>query len=258
MSRRPRIIVLAGPGVSTRILYHALERRFGVAKVIIEEPVPTRQLLRRRLRKLGARAVAGQVAFKLAIEPLLARRARARLDEIKREHALDDSEIPKDAVVEVSSVNAPETLGALRELLPDVVILNGTRIVAKHVLEGIASPIINMHAGITPLYRGVHGGYWALANRDPDNCGVTVHLVDAGIDTGRILGQACIHPTIADNFVTYPMLQLAEGLPLLLAAVEDLVEGRARTKPPPSGASRLWSHPTIGEYVAARIRAGVR
>ena len=41
-----------------------------------------------------------------------------------------------------------------------------------------------MHAGITPQYRGVHGGYWAVVNNDPEHCGVTIHFVDKGIDTG--------------------------------------------------------------------------
>ena len=66
-------------------------------------------------------------------------------------------------------------------------------------------------AGITPLYRGVHGAYWALAEGRRDLCGVTVHRVDAGIDTGEVLAQVLIDPTPQDNFVTYPWLQVAEG-----------------------------------------------
>ena len=49
----------------------------------------------------------------------------------------------------------------------------------------MACPVINMHAGITLRYRGVHGGYWALAEQHPEWVGTTVHLVDPGIDTGR-------------------------------------------------------------------------
>ena len=57
-------------------------------------------------------------------------------------------------------------------------------------LGSLGCPVVNVHAGITPRYRGVHGGYWALAERHPEWVGTTVHLVDPGIDTGAILAQA--------------------------------------------------------------------
>ena len=107
-----------------------------------------------------------------------------------------------------------------------VVVVNGTRIIARRVLEASDAVFINTHCGITPEYRGVHGGYWALYRSDPENCGVTVHLVDPGIDTGGILAQQRIEPGPHDNFVTYPYLQLAAGLPLLVEAVGSALEGR--------------------------------
>ena len=60
--------------------------------------------------------------------------------------------------------------------------VNGTRIISSRVLDSIGCPIINTHAGITPRYRGVHGGYWALAEGHPEEVGTTVHLVDKGIE----------------------------------------------------------------------------
>jgi methionyl-tRNA formyltransferase len=108
-----------------------------------------------------------------------------------------------------------------------------------------------MHAGITPKYRGVHGVYWALANKDPQNCGVTVHLVDAGIDTGAIISQKNITVNPQDNFVTYPLLQLAEGIPLMKKAIEDILSNRLVIQPA-TGESRLWHHPTIWQYFSPK------
>ena len=48
-------------------------------------------------------------------------------------------------------------------------ILNGTRIVSKKVISSIGCLFINTHCGITPKYRGVHGGYWAIYNNDLNN-----------------------------------------------------------------------------------------
>ncbi|MBC6988308.1 formyl transferase [Hymenobacter sp. BT491] len=253
-----KIVILAGPGESTDILFHALDREFGVHRIIVETPVSQKQLLKRRLEKLGWPTVAGQVLFKLLIAKQLEGSSKRRLQAIKQQQQLDSRPLPEDRVIRVSSVNAPECIEQLQQLQPDVIVVNGTRIISKKVLNSVPCKFINTHAGITPLYRGVHGGYWALANNDRAHCGVSVHLVDPGIDTGAIIAQALIDPTPEDNFVTYPLLQLAAGLPLLKQAIRDALQGTLTLKPAPEGQSRLWSHPTLQEYLYNRRRTGTR
>lgn len=253
-----KIVILAGPGESTDILFHYLDREVGVHHVIVETPVSQRKLLRRRAEKLGWGTVAGQIAFKLLVARPLERSSQARQATIRQHHGLRATAIPADRLTHVPSANSPECIALLQQLQPDVVVVNGTRIIAKKVLASLSCPFLNTHAGITPLYRGVHGGYWALANDDAAHCGVSVHLVDAGIDTGGILYQAVIAPNAEDNFITYPLLQLAAGLPLLAQAVRDALGGTLRIRPAPAGESKLWSHPTLSEYLAIRRRNGTK
>jgi folate-dependent phosphoribosylglycinamide formyltransferase PurN len=253
-----RIVILAGPGESTNILFHALDAEFGVHRIIVETPVSQQQLLKRRVEKLGYATVAGQILFKLLIAGPLSRFSRSRLQAIKKQAKLNDQPLPESRVIRVPSVNSPECIAQLQQLQPDVVVVNGTRIIAKKVLTSVPCKFVNTHAGITPLYRGVHGGYWALANNDPQHCGVSVHLVDPGIDTGAIIAQALIQPTAADNFVTYPLLQLAAGLPLLKRTVRDALYGDIQLQPAPEGISKLWSHPTLAEYLRNLRRTGTR
>jgi methionyl-tRNA formyltransferase len=117
-----------------------------------------------------------------------------------------------------------------------------------------------MHAGITPRYRGVHGGYWALVEQHPEWVGTTVHLVDPGIDTGRILAQATFEVTGADSFATYPDLHLVHGLPLLGAQIDGLLAGDELDEGLTSIApgSGLYYHPTCWGYLWRRWRHGVR
>jgi methionyl-tRNA formyltransferase len=257
MSKGP-IVLLAQLGDSTAMVFNALRQSFDIGAVIVEDDVPRRQLLSRRVKKLGLRTVLGQVAFRSLIVPPLARAAQARIQAICDEHGLDRTQVPSHLVRHVPSVNSSEAREALQALAPKLVVVNGTRIISKDTLACIAAPFVNTHAGITPLYRGVHGGYWALAENDRAHCGVTVHLVDTGIDTGGILGQGNITPTRADNFVTYPYLQYAVAIPLMRTAIHELLAGSATTRPAPAGASRLWSHPTLGQYLKNRLVAGTR
>jgi methionyl-tRNA formyltransferase len=252
------IVMLAARGKSTSIVYNALKDDFQIEKVVIEEPVPRSQLLQRRAKKLGYSKVFGQILFQLAIVPYLNFAAKQRVKEIKESFNLNDAPIDESKVVNVDSINSEETIRILKEINPDLVIINGTRIISKDVINCIPTKFFNMHAGITPLYRGVHGGYWSLVERNEKACGVTVHLVDTGIDTGNIIEQGIIQPTEQDSFVTYPLLQLATGIPLLKKAIQDIFENKLEVKAAPEGKSQLWSHPTAFEYIWYKIRYGVK
>lgn len=249
-----QLVLLTCDGESGRIAAHYLADRFPSLTVIVEQPVSRALLLRRRVRRLGLFTVAGQLLF-MILQRLQERMSQPRITEIKREFNLVDR-WPERSIVRVASVNEAETVAALRQIRPAAVLVMGTRLIDAAVLGSFDAPFINYHAGVTPKYRGVHGGYWALAQGDPDHCGVTVHLVDAGIDTGAVLYQQPVTPTGRDNFSTYPYLQLAAALPLLERAGRDGLAGALRPQSV-NLASRLWSHPTIGSYLATGLRRGV-
>jgi folate-dependent phosphoribosylglycinamide formyltransferase PurN len=255
------IVLLAGDCPATRAVYHALVKRFGTrvpVHVILESPVSRTLLLKRRRRRLGTRAVIGQLLFRAGIMPLLHAAGRARRLEIARQHQLDHRPIP-EPVNRVDSVNSPETQALLRTVDPSVVVISGTRILGAETLAAVPVPFINMHAGITPGYRGVHGGYWALAEQRPEQVGTTIHRVDEGIDTGEVIDQAFFQVSKEDNFSTYPLLHTAAGLPLLLRAVENALAGAVPSRTPAvRGVSRLHHHPTAWAYLLNRVRLGVR
>lgn len=74
----------------------------------------------------------------------------------------------------------------------EVLVLAGyMRIVGKSFLEAYPNKIINVHPALLPLFKGksaIEDAYKAGASRT----GVTVHLVDEGIDTGPILSQEAL------------------------------------------------------------------
>ncbi len=252
-----KIILLAGKWDTTPVVFHFLQQHFVVEKVIIEEGVSRKTFLQKRIKKLGWLNVGGQVLFQLLIGKVLSITSRKRIKNILAQYRLNAASIPTAFIINVGSINSNKCLQALQQLQPDIVIVHGTRIISKKILNGITARFINIHAGITPRYRGSHGAYWALYNNDNENCGVTVHFVDAGIDTGNILAQAKIPVTANDNFVTYPYLQLAEGL-LLLKDVMGRLEKGEKIAVQNSLNSALWHHPTLWGYLWKRIVKGVR
>jgi folate-dependent phosphoribosylglycinamide formyltransferase PurN len=257
----PGVVLLAAPGPSTNIVYHALRERLPPdvrLDVILEEPVSRMLLLKRRAQRLGLLTVLGHVSFIVGTVPLLRALDRRRVEAIKAEHRLNDSpiEVP---VHHVRSANSAEARMLLQGLSPSVVVVNGTRILSRETLGSTAAPFINMHAGITPAYRGVHGGYWALAEGRPDLVGTTVHRVDEGIDTGMIIAQAFFPVTPEDSFWTYPYLHTAAGIPLLVDAIRAALGGDLPSRSTdPTLPSTLRYHPTLWGYLRNRFMLGVR
>lgn len=132
----------------------------------------------------------------------------------------------------------------------------GTRIIGKRTLAAVPASFINYHAGITPKYRGQHPVYWALVENDRSHAGVTIHLVDEGVDTGAVLYQETVQVSPRDNITTYQYVQMAVALPLFVRAIEDALCDRInpRTVDLPS---RLWFPPTLRQYVMNGIRRSV-
>ena len=257
---KPCIVLLAGEGTSTRIVYHALKRHFGSTarlEVIIEQPISRLALLKRRRKRLGMIPVVGHLLFLMLAVPILRFKGHDRIRAIKDLYDLDDSIIP-EPVLRVPSANSSAAAERLRELSPTVVVVNGTRILSPSLLRANDAPFINMHAGVTPAYRGVHGGYWALAEGRPDLVGTTIHLVDEGVDTGDIVEQVFFAPTEADNFVTYPYLHIAMGLPALVDTVQRILsDQRPSGSLPRTTDSRLRYHPTLWSYLKVGCRQNV-
>ena len=181
-------------------------------------------------------------------------KSKDRINSIKIENELSSKFYSKKIFQKVKSVNSQETIQLLLQSKADIVVVNGTRIISRKVLQTIDAVFINTHVGITPKYRGVHGGYWALVNNDIENCGVSVHLVDEGIDTGGVLYQDIIKINKLDNFNTYPYLQISKAIPLIKKAIKDVIRGAIVEKKITNSHSFLYSHPTLLEYFSNRLR----
>jgi methionyl-tRNA formyltransferase len=88
-------------------------------------------------------------------------------------------------VVTCGDQNAPDSIAHLREWSPDLIIFTGGNILRKQLLEVPRLGVLNVHLGLLPQVRGMSSPEWSLLNRVP--AGITIHYMDAGIDSGPIL-----------------------------------------------------------------------
>ena len=60
-------------------------------------------------------------------------------------------------------------------------------IIKKDILEKLPDRVINLHISYLPWNRGADPNFWSFIENTPK--GVTIHLIDEGIDTGDIIVQ---------------------------------------------------------------------
>ncbi len=90
--------------------------------------------------------------------------------------------------------------------------------------------IVNVHPSLLPAFAGIHSIQQAI-DYGVRVVGVTVHLVDDGVDTGAILLQRAIAmPDTRDPALVHAALQPLEH-ELLPEAVRLLAAGRVRRDP---------------------------
>lgn len=91
---------------------------------------------------------------------------------------------------------APEAEARLLEIVdedaPDLIALCGfMRLLRKSFLDRVTVPILNVHPSLLPAFPGLEPQRRAIEAGVPAT-GVTVHRVDAGMDTGPIVAQATV------------------------------------------------------------------
>ncbi|MBX3576981.1 MAG: formyl transferase [Rhizobiaceae bacterium] len=249
------IVVATAGGPHPWIVVNALADAFGDVVVIQEGGEPRSTLVRRRARRFGWWNALGQ-AGTMAWSVIGKRLARRRIDALIAVNGLNPSPRPGQTVVDVSSVNAPQFIGEIARLKPAVLFLVGCRMLKAETLTAIPCPVLNYHAGITPKYRGMNGGYYAMAEGDAENFGGTVHLVDPGVDTGGVLYQAHGAPAPDDDILTYAYRQAAISRDICVQSVRDALGGNLRVIDPRLP-SKQWFHPTIWRYVWTGVTKGV-
>jgi methionyl-tRNA formyltransferase len=173
-----------------------------------------------------------------------------------------DASIP---VAQPATLRSPEDRAQLLAWHPDVlVVVAYGLILPKAVLEIPRLGCVNVHASLLPRWRGAAPVERALLAGD-DATGVTIMLMDEGLDTGPILLQrsAVIDPR--DTGATLRARLAADGATLLLEALQGLADGTLHLRPQPAEgvtyARKLekreapidWSRPAV--EIERQIRA---
>ena len=176
-----RFAVLYGASTTNDFVVASLLREHAPALLVCEEQTAI-DALRRVLRRRGD-TFAGRLdklAFFAWYAAFLAGGVERGLHERLGAHA------PPAPHLRVHSID--EALERVREAAPGFVLAMGTSILGSR-WQSLGVPIVNVHIGIAPRYRGRFCWFWPVLEGHEDQVGVTVHVVSPRVDAGPVVLQ---------------------------------------------------------------------
>jgi methionyl-tRNA formyltransferase len=142
---------------------------------------------------------------------------------------------------EPASPNSPEFVETMRGLRPDLFLAVGYLNRLREELLSIPTVLaVNFHASLLPAYRGLHPVFRTLRAGERWG-GLTIHVVDSGLDTGDILYQVRVRTRRDDSVGSLYNRIMDRGVGLVGRLIADAEKGTLRRRPQPVGSGSYYS-----------------
>lgn len=149
-------------------------------------------------------------------------------------------------VVQPASLKQAEAVAQLAEFRPEVIVVAAFgQILPPSVLEMPRYGCINIHPSLLPRFRGASPVAGAILAGD-EFTGVSIMLMDSGLDTGPVLGRAAIPVSSLDNTGSLTDKLSRVGAQLLLEVLPRWTRGEI-TPQPQKEAEATYAEPITKE-----------
>lgn len=81
----------------------------------------------------------------------------------------------------------------------DVVLVFGTGLLSKPLLDFLPAATFNLHLGLSPRYKGSATLFWPFYMFEPNHSGYTLHKITSKIDAGPVLSQGLPELKLGDG-----------------------------------------------------------
>jgi methionyl-tRNA formyltransferase len=214
----PKITLITGPGLSHRYFVNRLNREFPIEYVLVEEvSYPN--------------FTSNSQKYQEAWEWFFRRRKEYE------ENTFADSEMwtrknqPRIISVPTGQLNSSETLKTLETQQPEIIILFGSSLIGREIMDRFPNRIINLHIGLSGQYRGSSCNFWPIYDERLNCLGATLLTINAGIDTGEILAQATIKLEEGDTEQSLMGKSLILGMDLTVQVIHQWLDGKCAPLP---------------------------
>jgi folate-dependent phosphoribosylglycinamide formyltransferase PurN len=154
----------------------------------------------------------------------------------------------------VSSPNAKEAEAFIREQQPDLVIARCKTLLAERIFSIPRLGTFVMHPGICPEYRNAHGCFWAMAQGDDENVGMTLLRIDKGVDTGPVFGYFRVAADVHESHVVTQHRVVTEHLDAIRDKLLEIAAATAVPIDTNGHPSATWGQPWLSALLSMRAK----
>jgi len=206
-----RLLILTGDQLRHKYLAIRLKKRFADSKIILEKTMP-RDLKDKVIRDYFEE-------FNATEKRYFSRYVK------KNQDIVDNAD-----TIEHKSIKKNEKL--ILDFKPDLIIVHGSSIIPRRLIRKFPYRMINLHAGLSPYYRGSATNVWPFFNKQLQYVGMTVHFIDKGIDTGEIILQDRPEFEMKDNTHTIGCKCTRLGCDLLIKTINYFIKTKCLPSEP--------------------------
>lgn len=157
--------------------------------------------------------IANKVAEKLSVELIITEKKSPKIEETKTydeetqlfiknhfDQRLESEKVffggfkkfpseSKFLEVEHNQINSLAVFDEVKKINPEIILLFGTSIIKKPLLDSFEGKIINLHLGLSPYYKGSATNLFPVLYNELECIGATIHLATNQVDQGNIIAQ---------------------------------------------------------------------
>jgi methionyl-tRNA formyltransferase len=141
-------------------------------------------------------------------------------------------DFPHTEILRTPSVNTDEVKAFIEKLQPDVIMVSGTSLVRKKILE-IPLPLgmLNLHTGLSPYIKGgPNCTNWCISTRQFHLIGNTIMFIDAGIDSGDIIATEIVRFSGKESLAEMHRMVMEDAHELYLKVLRKFQQSPASVK----------------------------
>ncbi len=209
---KSKIALITGPGLNHRYFVNRLNREFPIECVFIEEVT-------------YPNFTADSPKHREAWEWFFRRREEYEKNTFADSESWTPKNQPRVIPIATGQLNSTDTLKTLQARQPDMIILFGSSLIGRDIMDRFPNQIINLHVGLSGQYRGSSCNFWPIYDRRLDCLGATLLSINAGIDTGEILAQQTIEIEEGDTEQSLMGKSLILGLDLTVQVIHQWFKG---------------------------------
>jgi len=151
-------------------------------------------------------------------------------------------------------INSPEIAEKVKKHDIEGIAVFGCGILHEDIFGLCPGRVINAHQGISPYYRGSGTNFWPFVNKELQFVGVTIHYINARIDSGGIICHGRPNIEIGDSMHAIGCKTIEVSAALMATVFQEIEKGKVLAQIPQWDKGTLYQRKDFNAEAVLRAK----